>query len=362
MWNNLGVPPSANEIEITVLGPGYGESVVAHLGNGEWLIVDSCVDSSDSQKPVAPLLYLSKLGVQVDQAVKYIVVSHWDDDHIKGISEVVEACKNADFICSEVFPNEKFTCFVEAISVGELKTDGGNVKNIRKVLRLLKERNKPIKKAGPARRLCSNPVITCWSPSDFEQQEFLKHLAQMHPNAKEAFRKAIPIDSNLTSVVLTIEWPDISVLLGADMESSSNNLCGWSAVVSEALKIGVAPADLVKIPHHGSITGHDDLMWNHLLNDKPVSVITPFGKGTYATRPPTRNDISRIRLKSRKMYITARHAEPNLPKMELAVQRSLREGAITLTTKKIPMGIVRHRRVLGGEWGCELFGAAFCTK
>lgn len=362
MWNSIGAPPSNSEIEITVLGPGYGESVVVHLGNGDWLIVDSCVDSSDPQKSVAPLRYLHQLGVQVEQAVKYIVVSHWDDDHVKGISEVVEACTNADFICSDVFPNEKFTSFVEAISVGESKTDGGNVKNIREVLHLLKARNKPIKRATPARLLCSNPAITCWSPSDMDAHEFLENIASMYPKAMEGLRKAIPGTSNLTSVVLTIEWHDVSVLLGADMETSPDNQRGWGAIVSEAIKIGVMPANLVKIPHHGSLTGHDDRMWKDLLSDEPVSVITPFGKGKHVSRPPTQGDVARIRGKSKHTYITARHIPPKLPKMEFAVQRSLREGSITLTTKKIPMGIVRHRRVPGAEWKCELFGAAFRVK
>jgi beta-lactamase superfamily II metal-dependent hydrolase len=362
VWNSLGSLPVADEIEVTVLGPGYGESVVVHLGNGHWLIVDSCVDSSDPEKPVAPLKYLRSLGVEVEQAVKYIVVSHWDDDHVKGISDVVEACIGADFICSEVFPNEQFVNFVEAICIGDAMTDGGNVKNIRKVMQLLGDRKKTIKRAGPSRTLRNDPKITSWSPSDLEQQEFLKFIAAAHPKAREALRKAMPSTSNLTSVVLTIEWDDVSVLLGADMETQANILRGWGAIAAEVSITGLKPADLVKIPHHGSKTGHDDLMWNKLLLSDPISVITPFGKAKYGSKPPTKDDVTRIRGKSRKVFITARHAEPKLPKMEVAVQRSLREGSITLTTKKLPIGIVRHRRRPGAGWHSEIFGAAYCSK
>lgn len=362
MWNKLGSPPNANEIEVTVLGPGYGESVVVHLGNGEWLIVDSCVDAEDPQKSAAPLRYLRQLGVQAESAVKFIVVSHWDDDHVKGIAEVVEACPNADFISSTVFSKEKFTCFVEAMAVGSSKTDGGNVENIHRVLQLLEARNKPIKVSTPARQLCSNPVIRCWSPSDLDANVFLEYLAQMHPSAGEGLRKAIPSKPNLASVVLTIEWPDSSVLLGADMEYSSNNQRGWGAIVSEVEKIGVKPGELVKIPHHGSATGHDERMWERLLSNKPVSVVTPFGKGPINSRPPMSSDVRRIAGKSGKMYMSARHVIPARPKMDLAVERSIREGLITLISKKTPMGIVRHRRVGGANWGCELFGAAFRIK
>jgi len=362
VWSSLGSLPAADEIEVTVLGPGYGETVVVHLGNGEWLIVDSCVDSSDPAKPVAPLQYLRSLGVKVEQAVKYIVVSHWDDDHVKGISDVVEACVNADFICSEVFPNKQFVKFVEAICIGDAMTDGGNVKNIRKVMQLLGERKKAIKKACPSRILKNNPKIISWSPSDLEQEEFLKFIAAEHPKAREALRKAMPSTANLTSVVLTIEWDDVSVLLGADMETHSNVLRGWGAIASEVAITGLQPADLVKIPHHGSANGHDNLMWNRLLLNNPISVITPFGKGKFGSQPPTKSDVSRIRGQSRKVFLTARHAGPKLPKMEVAVQRSLREGSITFTTKKLPIGVVRHRRRPGEQWNSETFGAAYCCK
>jgi hypothetical protein len=33
--------PEADELEITLLGPGTGESVVLHLGDNRWMIVDS---------------------------------------------------------------------------------------------------------------------------------------------------------------------------------------------------------------------------------------------------------------------------------------------------------------------------------
>jgi hypothetical protein len=48
--------PNADELEISLFGPGYGESLALHLGNGQWMIVDSCVDSSSRR--AAALGYL----------------------------------------------------------------------------------------------------------------------------------------------------------------------------------------------------------------------------------------------------------------------------------------------------------------
>ena len=70
------------------MGPGYGESLVLHIGLGEWLIVDSCVDRSG--KPAA-LGYLEEIGVDIGRAVEMVVASHWHADHIGGMAQLVHA-------------------------------------------------------------------------------------------------------------------------------------------------------------------------------------------------------------------------------------------------------------------------------
>ena len=40
----MGVPPDSDEFEFTLIGPGYGESIILHLGGGVWVLVDSNVD------------------------------------------------------------------------------------------------------------------------------------------------------------------------------------------------------------------------------------------------------------------------------------------------------------------------------
>ena len=83
----VGVAPSKDEVEVTLLGPGYGESIVVHFGQGEWIIVDSCIN--DAREPQA-LEYLRAIGVEPDEAVSLIVATHWHDDHIRGMAKVVE--------------------------------------------------------------------------------------------------------------------------------------------------------------------------------------------------------------------------------------------------------------------------------
>jgi len=45
MSNNK--PPEADVVEVSIFGPGKGESVLIHLGNGKWIMIDSCIDPQD---------------------------------------------------------------------------------------------------------------------------------------------------------------------------------------------------------------------------------------------------------------------------------------------------------------------------
>jgi len=52
--------PDDDCLEVSLFGPGYGECVVVHLGFGDWVVVDSCIEP-DSRDPIA-LAYFSAIG------------------------------------------------------------------------------------------------------------------------------------------------------------------------------------------------------------------------------------------------------------------------------------------------------------
>ena len=108
----VGVAPDEDEVEVTLLGPGYDESVVVHIGHGRWIVVDSCIN--DAGKPQA-LEYLRTIGVEARCAVSLIVATHWHDDHIRGMAKLVDVCETADFCCAAALRQEEF---VAAIHVG----------------------------------------------------------------------------------------------------------------------------------------------------------------------------------------------------------------------------------------------------
>ena len=98
--------PKHNEIEISCFGPGFGESIVIHLGNSEWIIIDSCTNNIDPLP--ASINYLNSIKVKVETQVKIVLATHWHDDHIKGIADTLERCKNAVFYCSDALRTDEF--------------------------------------------------------------------------------------------------------------------------------------------------------------------------------------------------------------------------------------------------------------
>ena len=61
-----GTPSGQREFELALLGPGYGESVVLHVGSGVWIVVDSCLDKHGIP---GALSYLESIGLDPARAV-----------------------------------------------------------------------------------------------------------------------------------------------------------------------------------------------------------------------------------------------------------------------------------------------------
>ena len=86
-------PPRPDELEISVFGKGVGEALAIHLGDSEWMAVDSFVDSQTG-RPVV-LDYLERLGLVPQTCLRYIAVTHWHDDHTSGTSTLLDSAPNA---------------------------------------------------------------------------------------------------------------------------------------------------------------------------------------------------------------------------------------------------------------------------
>lgn len=358
------IPPAKDELEVSVIGPGYGECALVHFGDGNWLLVDSCVHADYSEP--APLRYLNDIGVPPD-GVRLLGITHWDDDHCKGIAQLVRACPQAQVTMATAFVEKDFLAFVRVYSSPLTKNARAGVKEIKEVAEELFRTGRTVTAAGPARRLlCQNDIslshglpfeIWTLSPSDQEHQNFLAWVAKQIPRVGETRRVAVSRLRNDLSVVLHITVGADAILLGGDLEEEGNPNTGWSAVISlngrPNMKAGV-----FKVPHHGSLTGHHNAVPASLLANEPIAVVAPFRNGSVSL--PKRTDVTRIIGYAPQSYATTDLKGTATPRRLSTVDKTIKEVTARFSTLKRQPGMIRLRKRAGATspWKVEEFGAA----
>jgi hypothetical protein len=362
------VSPASNEIEVTLLGPGYGESIIIHIGNNQWIVIDSCIDIDKDS--CAPLDYLKIIGVDPSNVV-LIVASHWHDDHVKGLSTLVEACHNAKFSCSIALANDEFRAYVTRYEEDCQIKWGSGVSELFKILEILRQRRSPPypihatsnkiildKTPGELGHSSSCEVWTL-SPSDGEISKFLYEIKNVTPIEGEPISRAYPTRNNI-SVVVQIIIGDEVLLLGSDLEETQDPYTGWSVIVSSNKK-RTSKAKIFKIPHHGSITGHSEDVWTHLIQKESYAILTPYNRGKKLPSPP---DIERIQKYTPNSYCTVPHTATKTKKRSSIVEKSIAETVGKIRQIPTKVGMIRLRKKINSdnsivsEWDIKLFDGA----
>jgi beta-lactamase superfamily II metal-dependent hydrolase len=294
--------PASDELEISVFGKGIGECVVAHVGNGDWIIIDSFLHDTD---PVGRV-YLDSLGVPPDK-VKCIVVTHWHNDHICGIADLVKFYRFSKVCLPLSLENAEFyKILLRALSPGERK----QTSPLREFARMVDaletdgDRESRISYVAHASTLyecaSSNVNVKAWSPSSASISHclhtLLKDLGELMQTCKRA-RKP-----NEISVVTSIDDKVSGFLLGGDLEISSNVNMGWLHIVRA--QVQPIKSSVFKVPHHGSSTGHEPSVYTNLLNKSPISVVTRYASGK--KKLPDDEDIERLKLHASSVFCTAK--------------------------------------------------------
>ncbi|MGI2067836.1 hypothetical protein [Shewanella sp. MF08487] len=337
--------PDINEIEVSLFGPGVGEAICVHIGNGKWIIVDSCINPI-SNNP-ASLEYLHSIGVNTVNDVVLVIVSHWHDDHVNGISKIVSECTNAFVVFPDAMLGKDFLTLTSLQNLPEHIEKSG-VSEISKVVSLIAERislNKHDIKSYPIQaradlRLFQHDKVEIWalSPSTaaiFQSKIEIGKLLKTN----ELRRKLVPMSENLNAIAIFIVTEHGNVLLGADLEthSSLTQITGWQAVVDSKNK-PTAKASIFKIPHHGSINGHHPEVWSDMLDADPLSIMTAYSR----SKLPKSTDISRIKALSGHLYQTTINS-PKLPVRDKVIESFLKNITKSRIVKTNRLGHIQTR-------------------
>ncbi len=333
-------PPKADEFEISIFGPGRGECVLIHLGDNEWCVVDSCI-SRRSADPVA-VEYLRSFNNDALANVRLVVATHWHDDHIRGMASLFSRAPHAHFCCSMALQHREFLTLVSAASATIPGYSG--VEEFVAILNELEARgrrapkfaveNKPLLTLPASGR--SFPIsLESLSPSDPTIRLALAQIRSLLPQVGQPQRRIVNSTPNHTSVAIWVKAGCVRALLGADLEHTTRTDQGWAAVLS--CHVDPVPGHLFKVPHHGSPTSDNVVVWKQMLEENPVAVVTPF-----AGRLPEESDLERLSGRTSRLYCTVKGGLGKPPNRDPLVEKEMRRQ---LSERRILAGQPGHVRV-----------------
>lgn len=306
--NSIGSPPGQHEFEFTIFGPGVGECILLHLGCGDWFVVDSCLFPG-SKTPVA-IQYLESLGVDPGKAVCRVLATHWHDDHIRGLSDLLARCPNAVFIMSGALNSDQFfTLVYEVAERNKLVAATSTATEFANILDLLASGQgkfaAPDMFASDGSMLYQggykNAVsVQALSPSAATIAETsantASELCTQYPTRQ--FRRLSP---NHLSVAIQVATGAMDLLLKADLEDTEESQFGWKAVLRSPFR-PQRKSSIVKVGHHGSLNADNNQVWTDMLIATPLSVVTPYSR--LKAPLPTDADLARIKARTEECFVT----------------------------------------------------------
>ncbi len=276
-----------------------------HLGNGEWFVIDSC--RLPGSKSPAALEYLEALGIEPASAIKRILATHWHDDHVKGMSEIVRRCPGALFAMSAALESDQFNQLVFEIEEhNKLVAATSTASEFAEILEEVERRGKQPPTAvsdgflifeGGFEDLVKVRVL---SPSPATVRDAQNNIVNRLQTGFSV-RKFKRFDPNDLSVAVQVSVGARDLLLKADLEDTVEPEFGWKAVLTSELRPR-RQSSIVKIGHHGSDNADNIDVWQEMISPGPKGVVTPY---TRLKEPlPTNGDINRIKSRTDQLFCT----------------------------------------------------------
>jgi beta-lactamase superfamily II metal-dependent hydrolase len=334
-------PPAGNEVEVTLLGRGVGECVVLHLLDDDWMIVDSFRNG----KVPAAQHYLDSLGVDPAH-VKTIVVTHFHTDHYRGIDLLHDYYTSARLMVTDALNAKNFVAlYGDSAEPPVLGVLPGTIKRARD--RTIGTYTPGLRhlKAGQEVFQSAHGRVIALSPTDAAVLQSNVELGNSMAVDNQVRVISKLKDDNRCSVVLYVDINGVRALLGADLVADAPAY-GWQALLDEPNHQHLQPVDLVKVPHHGGVSGHDESMWDRLVTDDAIINVAPY----WSSGLPRDTDIARLCL-----HGTVWQAAPS-------VSFELDEDGYQITRKAETGMVQARRRVDEGAWRVEPFVPAFLAS
>lgn len=341
------VPPTVDQFEISIIGPGRGECVLIHIGDNEWCVVDSC--TSRGQSDSVAIEYLDSFRNGAVDRIRLVLATHWHDDHIRGIASLLRRVPTAPFFCSAALRTREFLTLIDSASVGVPGQSG--IDEFATVLELLRATQLASGRlATPKYAIATRPLlqlssaarrfgvsVMALSPSDTTMTLAHAEIASLIPKPGDRQRRIPVISANHTSVAVWVEVGELRALLGGDLLHGGQAGEGWLAVLADHSH--ERRARLFKVPHHGSRNADCPEVWERMLEKNPIAALTPFTSGVPL---PKQSDLRRLGRRTDHVYCTSKGAGKE-PSRHSVVEKTMRERLVERHVIEGQPGHVRAR-------------------
>ena len=291
-------PASKDSVEVVVFGKGVGECIVVKTLTNKIIIIDSFI-KDETGNPIA-LDYLKSVGIPFS-GIKCIILTHFHDDHIKGVLKIM---KETSFEPNLVInPFVGHTKILRAISKRKIKNNDVFLSGVAEITSLFNA-NTHFSFAAINKTVFVDEddklfSITALSPHDEELFKYLNSLSD--ESIDDVLAKYSTEKENAYSVVLLIKCSKGCFLLGGDYPNKQNGVFeGWELLTKEYIKTYDCRSVLFKIPHHGSEASFNERVWIDMLCTTPFSVGTIYNRGV---KVPNQAEKEWICKKSKVLYL-----------------------------------------------------------
>lgn len=377
--------PGVGEDEFAVVvvgGPSQGESVLIHYGDGMWIMVDSCTYGGEN----LPLLVLEKLHAE-KTSVTRVICTHWHDDHVAGLSEILKECPNSYFLVPSVTNAiilPQYFVYKSEKAVKENEKEAWQM--FQKCLDVLSKRDNVLDPELKEKQFVkigesildydthhTHVDIKALSPSQQMCSKFGQMLADGDANTCDFDDSEI--EPNMCSITIGIKFGENrrSLFLGADLECNRPPDSAYNSCVEEcAERHGLGMCNLkgsrhlepfgqfsyTKINHHSSKTGYCCHYWDALVAEDNIGVSTVFTSKNL----PRREMASLYYEKNYSFYMTSHKPMKKLKKNDFTKILGDKQYITSLRQIDTTPGIVitKYDLETGNYKGTETFLNAIC--
>ena len=315
----------------------------------KYVVIDSFL-SPATKNPIA-IEYLNSIGLDSGNIIG-VICSHWDDDHIRGLSDIAASIKGLNVGIPATFSQRELSKLREYLSYVRGAFDHVSINEFTRLMELYDNNMISFNFCLPHRKLFNHLItaeglndidVEVLSPSDKAYSQFIDQL--VIPKEGDLMQ-SINFSNNSISVVSVFNLKGRYCLFGGDLENGHGE---WNEIINQ---YHYPKAEIFKIPHHGSENGYSEKVWEKIV-DNPISIITRFNRGRVFL--PEDKQVRIIHNNSSKVFVVGgKSVSANESKHKL-LEGLVSQEPHQMVRRKEKLGIIRLSYDTN-DWRFETFG------